>query len=304
MKLKKIRNALLVVLTLALVSATAVAVTWAYTEDSFKNAENTFGNEEISAKLTEQKWDGDKPTPETPALPENFKYGQNLATSYSPEMHIPKNPSITNISDPDHKTNAEPSEYVAMTVRYYVTDDTTGKTKYYFPGYAEFSAALATVQHYENDTMTTGFNTNDWEEKAGSNGTVFYYKREADNNGIVENWKTTATIFDEVLINGSTALNSPDYYNSGTNKYSYSGLTKVVETTTNGVTTLNTEKNQTFTSDNYPEFHIELQGYAVQAKTSAKNAAGTLENTAIGLNNAKPELDKLIDADPITKALA
>ena len=58
MKLKKIRKALLVVLTLALVSATAVAVTWAFTEAKLTGKDNEFHNEDISAELTEWEWDG------------------------------------------------------------------------------------------------------------------------------------------------------------------------------------------------------------------------------------------------------
>lgn len=288
MKLKKIRNALLVVLTLALVSATAVAVTWAYTEGSFSNAENTFTQEGITAQLTEKLWDGGKPDNDSVNLPSTTVKGETMALSYSPNMTIPKNPSITNNSDSSNTTSNDPAEYVAMTVRYYLTND-EGATRYYFSGYTAFKNAIAKVQFSNSGTVTDGFNTNNWDEKDGSDGTVFYYK------AILNNWNTSATLFDDVLINPTDTLDS--YKNATTSKYTYTGLTKYVVAT--GAKTA----DQTFESTGYPEFHIELKGYAVQAYTSAKSG-NDIVKTNIGYATAKGELDKLIAVDPVTVALS
>ena len=274
MKLKKIRNALLVVLTLALVSATAVAVTWAYTEGNFGSAENTFTNEDIAAELTEWEWDGDKSTVDSTSTHQiNDKttstLGMNIAKSYSPSQTIPKNPSISNISDTSENSTDDPKEWVAMTVRYYIL---SGTDKYYFSGYSTFSEALATV--HSDVTSDTGFNTSNWDAKGGSDNTVFYY------NSIINNKAMTATIFDDVIVNSKTALDAKKAA-SGDNagKYVYTGLKKVSGATVS--------TDQTFVTATLPEFHIELQGYAVQADN-------------VDYSTAKTELDKLIAADPIT----
>ena len=130
MKLKKIRNALLVVLTLALVSATAVAITWAATSpNDFGNKDNTFtNNPKITTAIREETFDGldydgknpvggiNEPAADTdiiPSSPEetpNFEIrlpdgtqittvdalGTTLADSYMPDQDIPKNPSMKN----------------------------------------------------------------------------------------------------------------------------------------------------------------------------------------------------------------
>lgn len=286
MKLKKIRKALLVVLTLALVSATAVAVTWAFTEAKLTGKDNEFHNEDISAELTEWEWDG-KPssvdsdpshtiTSGTPTL------GEELAKSYSPEMTIPKNPSISNISDTS-ATGTEPTEWVAMTVRYYLID---GEDKYYFSGYTDFAKAIATVR---SDKNAGGFNTTDWAPKDDSDNTVFYYKTLLNNKAM------TATIFDDVVINNSTNLdafktvtgdNVAYVYGTNSNTAINCPLTKIAA---NGTVT----KNATFTNaKTYPEFHIELKGYAVQG------------NAFTAYTAAASELNKLIAEDPITQKLA
>ena len=289
MKLKKIRNALLVVLTLALVSATAVAITWAFTEGSFGDATNTFTNEDITAELTEWEWDG-KPssvdpdkTNHTETIIGTSNLGETIAGSYSPNQTIPKNPSISNISDlttmiPDPNDDnpddgidqihaTDPQEWVAMTIRYYIKN---GDDKYYFPSYDAFKDALAAVK---SDKNANGFNEIDWTVTQGSFCTTCYY------NSLLDNYAMTATVFDDVVTNTKAKL---DLKKVDSN-YTYTGLKKM--TSTGAVTS-----SQTCETTGYPEFHIELQGYAVQGDNLTQA-------------QAKTELDKLIAADPITIAL-
>ena len=123
MKLKKLRNALLVVLALALVSATTVAITWAtVTGKNLSNQkENNFtNNPEIGLEFQEPTFDtitwgnerpggdnegvptGDIPAADQPVLPngdpitDGSELGYNMAQKYTPEMRIPKNPQLRN----------------------------------------------------------------------------------------------------------------------------------------------------------------------------------------------------------------
>lgn len=159
MKQQKFKSALLVMLTLVLVSATAVAITWAAkTEDKFGKVENTFtDNPDISLAIAENTWDGldydgknpagGNGTPTTDAelkkdetfpikLPDNTSIehvsdlGKTRAQTYNADDVIPKNPSLKN--DTTYPTLTAPessfsngdnsiSEWVAMKVTYKLT---------------------------------------------------------------------------------------------------------------------------------------------------------------------------------------
>ena len=164
MKLKKIRNALLVMLTLALVSASAVAVTLAYVPAKIDSATNTFANPNLDVKIGERKWDGEdydgkghytpdggsrteydgsssKPIPSLPTdsvemdtgtIPAE-QLGVNQAKQYSEGATIPKNPSLkNNTSDVATLGSFTGDEWLAMTVDYRIKvyDNSTGQKKW------------------------------------------------------------------------------------------------------------------------------------------------------------------------------
>ena len=151
MKLKKIRNALLVVLTLALVSATTVAITWAYVNQGLGTKDNKFTNsDKINIDITEPNWTG--------SIPDNQKYtsgegytpgdvvtvatgenGEELAQGYYPGKQIPKDPRITNIST---ASGDGTKEYIGAKLVYQVKlptgENGAIETKTY-PTYADFA---------------------------------------------------------------------------------------------------------------------------------------------------------------------
>ena len=240
MKLKKIRNAFLFVLTLALVSAAAVAITYAL-GTSMGNAENTFTSEpNIDVEISEVDFDNSTGYGETTHTAP-YELGQDKAQKYYLAATIPKNPKLTNTSP---EANAE---WVAMTLEYQVK---INGNWYTYPGYTEFSNALATV-----DT----WNTN-WEEKTGSNKTVFYYKSKLAKNA------NTDSIFENVIIKST-------FTQSGSN-YVITYYTSPTTSTTATVSSL-------------PDFRINLKGYAVSADTIpsyGNDSKGALDNL-IGSNN-------------------
>ena len=156
MKLKKIRNALLVVLALALVSATTVAITWAaVTGKKLDNTpENKFtNNPEIGLEFQEPTFDSltwgvdrtknndgdDTNVPSSgtltnkPVLPNGEtidsapELGYNIARRYIAGQTIPKNPQLRNSTDVTFETTnydqneTTSDEWVAMTVKYSLT---------------------------------------------------------------------------------------------------------------------------------------------------------------------------------------
>lgn len=151
MKLKKIRNALLVVLTLALVSATTVAITWAAGTHAPMTAKtnNFTNNPEISLQFQELTFDalpygtdrtaGDANVktgtdavtgvslPDGTAITQGKDLGYNLARSYVANQYIPKNPQLKNntnttLSGEGKETNGVTSdEWVALGVKYTLT---------------------------------------------------------------------------------------------------------------------------------------------------------------------------------------
>ena len=241
MKLKKFRNALLFALTLALISATAVAITYALGK-SIGSAENTFTNEPtIKVDISEVDWDNSTGYNEATHNTNTYELGRVKAQKYYAGAVIPKNPKLTNTS------TANNSEYVAMTVVYKVKIDGTW---YAYPGYTEFSSALATVN---------AFNSN-WTEK-DANKTVFYYTSALAQNA------NTASLFDTVTINSS--------FPAGDNNKAYK------------ITYYNGNTVQYASMDELPEFQIDLKGYAVSTDNLANaEAAWTPLNDLIAASNS------------------
>ena len=161
MKLKKIRNALLVVLTLALVSATTVAITWAATSAKFAPKENNFTNNPLIdlqfQELTFDNipWGGERGSGPQEGVPEGSSWGEgvtpptlpngdpvdkpddlgfNQAKHYVAGQYIPKNPELKNnsstkmtskttgIGGTGYEVNGTSSdEWVALGVKYSLT---------------------------------------------------------------------------------------------------------------------------------------------------------------------------------------
>ena len=293
MKLKKIRNALLVVLTLALVSAAAVAVTWALNAPVMNTIINDLSTPEMKVLLSEYKWDGVDSlidpdsanhtdyTADTDAAKAN--QGKTKANPYTLDTFegknqlIPKNPSLSNTS------TAEP-EFVAMTAYYEVdykkTGDNTRTTAYLTQD--QFTHSFASL--YKDAAATTaGINTTDWEhdkktlsdqDNTSRNIDVYYFKGTVDSGekGVLPKKKMTPTLFEAVDVNRL----SPQSGNTG--KYEIFNPNSATST-------------DKITIDDLPSFRIILRGYAVQAA----NMDGADANARY--DNAKTELDTLIAAD-------
>lgn len=258
MKSKKIKNTLLVVLTLAIVAAASVAITFAAVSANLGSAENTFSNDEITVEISEQKWDGTPGTGETNLNITTEKLGKTIAQSYSSEMIIPKNPMLTNISETAGTVGGDPKIWVAIKATYTAEIKVDGVTTEYTYTGSLFEQAIAKLYTGEDkDTATEGLGTG-W--SANSDKTVFYY---ADT---VANRNSTNRLFDFVKINAI----EPEA--SGT----YAGKYKILA-----------PNGSNLYADELPEFHITLKGYAVQYDT-------TNVDTAV---KAKTPLDTLIDAD-------
>ena len=260
MKLKKIRNALLVVLTLALVSAASVAITFALT-DTMNTITNELTSKSIAVELSEQKWDGTPGTGETNLNLSNEALGQTKANGYQLNTAIPKNPSLYNAS------TAEP-EYVALVAIYKVdykkAGDSTRTTAYLTQ--AQFERSFAHL--YSDETGTTAGLTSNWTHRSGTVTTtigshpvdVYYY------NNILAVEERTDEIFKSVKVDGLTAAATSGHY------------TILDPTQTNGTDRIELA--------DLPSFDIILKGYAVQSNDMDGEA-----------NGAHTALDDLIKAD-------
>lgn len=255
MKSKKIKNTLLVVLTLAIVSAASVAITFAAVNANLGSKDNTFSNEEITVEISEQKWDGEPGTGENDENIPTDSLGEEIAKSYSPNMVIPKNPMLTNISDTAAAKGADPKEWVAIKATYTVKIKVNGvETEYTYTG-TQFENHIAKLcTGTTKDNAVQGLGTG-W--TANANKTVFYY------NTAVANKESTSRLFDFVKINDI----QPEASGANAGKY------PIVN-----------PSNTRIYADELPEFHINLKGYAVQYD-------GTNLDTA---EKAKPQLDAII----------
>lgn len=261
MKSKKIKNTLLVVLALVIVSAASVAATFAIVSADLGSKDNTFSNEEITVEISEQKWDGEPGTGETDENIPTNSLGEEMAKSYSPNMVIPKNPMLTNISDSAAAKGADPKEWVAIKAVYTAKVKANGTvTEYTYTG-TQFEQAIAKLcTGTDKDSAVQGIGTG-W--TANANKTVFYY------NTAVANKESTRRLFDFVKINDIQPVAS----GANAGKYQISTYASASITAPTYVY-----------ADELPEFHINLKGYAVQYD-------GTNLDTA---TKAKTPLDAII----------
>ena len=278
MKLKKIRNALLVVLTLALVSATTVALTWAYVKKTFTEVPNTFtNNENIALDITEPDWfgevkEGKEYTSENDYAPgdavttgiiKGNNNGEKLADSYYPGLDIPKDPRITNISNPsttDNDVKAASQEIIGANLQFIVKN---GTTEYAYPSYDAFKKNIATVKYGagKND----GYNTT-WKPLNDDDLNLYFtktvgWKRQTDH---IFDWVTINPVSNDVgdgktyATLNAVPVNVDGIYTDGTN-YSVKVYDKTLNDGAGGYKRINT-----FT--NLPEFDIKIKGYAVQSQ--------------------------------------
>lgn len=259
MKSNKIKNVLLIALTLVIVAAASVAITYAAVSANLGSKDNTFSNEEITVEISEQKWDGEPGTGETDEDIPTEELGSEIAKSYSPNMIIPKNPMLTNISDTTAAVGADPKEWVAIKATYTAKITVNGTvTEYTYTG-TQFETAIAKLYTGTDKTTATAGLGSDW--TANTDKTVFYYGKAIGNK------ESTERLFNFVKINDIQAETTGD--NAG--KYA------IKTYNASGVET-------TVYADELPEFHINLQGYAVQYDATNLDTA----------TKAKVPLDELV----------
>ena len=179
MKKKKIA---LVVTALTLALVVAVGATLALFTDKTKNVTNTFtASAGIDITLREPEWDGFTFDDSDEAYqwgtaakdPQDAAdLGITLAQNFAPKRVIPKNPQVKN-------TSAQDAVWVAVKIDFGIEGG--------------FEAL--------NQFATVNFDTANWEEKAGSNKTVFYYKTSSLEAGAT----TLTAVFDKVTIKDVSA---------------------------------------------------------------------------------------------------
>lgn len=244
MKLKKIKNALLVTLSLALVAAASVAITYAIGDSqSFGDKTNEFKEGNITATLTEVHWDGVKGNPtgseEDPTVA-TADQGKTKADSYTPGQIIPKDPKVNNTNTKDI------SEYVGIKVAYTAT---INGTEYTYYTKTQFETAIAKLCNTAAgaEGLCSGWSGND-------DGTHFYY------SAPVAYGKASGPLFNHVKINS---------FDTGT--------TKKYKVKTYASKTADAVDVET---DELPTFNIILTGYAISADGSptAAEVQTALEN--------------------------
>ena len=274
MKSKKIKNALLVTISLALVAAASVAITWAaYLGGSMGDQTNTFTSSPvISLGISEPNWTGTQTY--TGSGSDGYKdasggsspdalldgitstnNGSKKAESYYVGETIEKDPRLTNTTVSTDTTDSP--EYVGMKVKFYVKVGTDWKA---YPSYTQFAACIATVQT-GTSSPSTGFNTSSF--NASGNKTDFYiYKNTLARHA------QTANLFDSVKIND---LGTKDTANNASAITYSSGNNAIIQGKDNQYSYVYYDGNTPAraSSTNLPEFKIEITGYGVQASSFA-----------------------------------
>lgn len=286
---KKIKSAFLVVLTLALVSAAAVAITWAFDAPEAKLGDktNTFTSGNITTQLTERAWDNSKSDDDTGSDYDNKDLGQTKAKNYMPGASIPKNPKMTNNSE--HDIN----EYVAIRASFYimVPKETSGYD-YYFYTRQQFESSIAQLQVDKNGTVTPnngaddvlGIGT-DWTQGSNNSVSMFYYAKPLKSTKSTDSTNTNPTsstrLFDSVKINTFSTDSTDGKYKITVYSNAVSSLASNIFESDNSSSSASSREIK---SDTLPEFHIVMYGYAI----SADGYDATSDATAI-----RSALDKL-----------
>lgn len=273
---RKIRNAFLLVVTLAMVSATAVAITWAaldVAQTPITGVTNEFTSGEIKAELTEIRWNGTKGTGDNNTtgtgsddIPTDGNSGQEKARNYVVKQEIEKNPKVANTSE------TALDEYVAIKVTYEIV---LNNTSYYYTK-SQFESQMAKLYHKNaSGTATEGYNSNDWD--MNTNGTMFYYKGgdgtgNNGNAGKLPQGKYTTRLFDYVKINDIAT--TTDAGHTGEYKFSVGA--------TSASSLLSSLSDSVYVTG-LPKFTITVQAFAISADgyTSVDSTVkGALDKTA------------------------
>ena len=302
MKSKKIKNTFLAFISLALVAAASVAVTWALVDvgSEITKKVNTQKSGELNVALDEpwftftehtgtENYTSDNLPPDYPdAVITSKKKGEDIASAYNANTLIPKNPTLWN-------TKANSKEFVAMGVRYTVVfgaqtySDATGTTavtgsaltfqdpdhgtsaqnrgKYVFDQIAELyksNNTAGTCDDWTQDTASTGGGT--------AYPNLYYYNKALVNSGT--DVSTGNPLFQYVKIKGLT-------------------------TNTNGLYAIQVNSNTTYYTKTLPQFKISLKGYAVDANSFVDNPSATSTQTT-GTSGSQSALEALYAADTIT----
>lgn len=257
---KKIKRTLLIVMTLVLVSAAAVAITWAAAADvaqkNLGEKNNVFTSGNITTELSEVRWNKKPGTNDSRSegsnpndTPKDGEDGETKAKNYVLGGVYEKNPKMTNTSE----DNIE--EWVAIKVTYAVTID--GTTYYYKR--SQFETEIAKLCSDQEGNME-GYDTTKWD--ANDDGTMFYYKEKLAQN------TSTSRLFQSVKVNNLSAADG---------KYSFKVYSTSEESLSDTEIGGGTSPVKT---DSLPSFTITVQGYAVSAD-------------GIELDQAKTDLNKL-----------
>ena len=285
------KSVLLGLLLLATVAFVSVAVTYALVSSGLGSQTNTFTSDnKLELALKEPKWDNKDENGSTVANPTTSPLGEDVANGYSPNKNIPKDPKLTNTSKEDL------DEWVAMTVDYQIIlpqtgiyADTTGSDSIYknttitCPDYATFSNLLAKIGTLSGDAFTETFNSNltgKWENKDATM-TTFYYNEKLEQGAVTDD------LFTGVKINPEGGTVTPKFTKVDV---TVSGNTvSCYELDVQGCINNEGQKFLTPTKvylEKLPEFHIKLNGYAIQA----------VEGSTYG-TDTQSALDSLIQAN-------
>lgn len=246
MKLKKIKNALLVTLSLALVAAASVAITYALgSSKDFGGATNEFKNDNITASLTEVHWDGTSGNPSgnstsstaDPTSVASASQGQEIAKNYLMGQVIPKDPKVNNTSDRDIPVYVGIKAVYTATIKDADNSNADVNATYYTK--AQFEDAIA--KFCKAESGTEGLNDG-W--SANADGTHFYYANQ------VAKGYASAPLFTHVKINTFAAGD---------------GATYKIKTFSSAADTTGTYVN----TNELPTFNINLTGYAISAEGNA-----------------------------------
>jgi len=301
MKSKKIKNALLVTISLALVAAASVAITWAatYVGDKLTPAVNTQTSGDLAIALDEPWYtfnekhgttntsyteeDSTKLPPHYPkTLVPSMKKGSTIAGAYNANTLIPKNPEIWN-------TDAGTDAFVAMGVRYQVTfgadtynnadlaaghkvtgtslvfDDSSNSST---DGWFVFNEI---AQLMKDDGSTAGINTG-WTEDTSRTTNLYYYDTPVSKaTGATADVATGAPLFSFVKIKNLAAESSG---------------------TASGYYKIQVSNGNYYYTKTLPGFKISLKGYAVDANSFY----ATLASSSTQTDDSKTALKALYDA--------
>lgn len=310
MKSKKIKNALLAVISLALVAAASVAVTWAatYVPAEMTRKVNTQTSGDLAIALdepwytfkeehgtTNTTFSGngtedpethevtyDLPTGYPKNLVPSLKKGETIASAYNANTLIPKNPEIWN-------TDAGTDAFVAMGVRYTVT---FGEDTYNNEDHASEHKVTGTALTFDdsNNSSTAGWFVfdkiadlkNDGNESAAVNTgwtadtsrshNLYYYNTPVSKaSGATADVATTTPLFSFVQIKN---------------------LATETTGTAKGYYKIQVSSGSYYYTKTLPTFKISLKGYAVDANSFYATLASNSQQTT----DSKAALKALYDA--------